>query len=105
MTELPTPGDVERAYNRWAATYDGGKNMTRDLAAQCLRRAPLELAQSDVLELGCGTGQGTVFLAEHARRVTALDFSEGMIARAHQRIATSNVKFIRHDVRELWPLA
>lgn len=104
MTELPTPDDVERAYNRWAASYDGGTNNTRDLAAACLRRAPLELADSDVLELGCGTGLGTVFLAEHARRVTALDFSEGMIARAHQRIATSNVKFIRHDVREVWPL-
>jgi malonyl-CoA O-methyltransferase len=57
-----------------------------------------------VLELGCGTGKNTSFLAEHARSVTAMDFSEGMIARAHERLATSNVKFVRHDVRELWPV-
>ncbi|HEY8175378.1 MAG TPA: class I SAM-dependent methyltransferase, partial [Gemmatimonadaceae bacterium] len=46
----------------------------------------------------------TAWFAEHARQVTALDFSEAMIARAHERLATSNVKFLRHDVRELWPV-
>jgi ubiquinone/menaquinone biosynthesis C-methylase UbiE len=104
MHELPTPDDVERAYNRWASSYDADKNATRDLDAFVMRRTPLDLTNRDVLELGCGTGKNTVFLAEHARHVTALDFSEGMIARAHQRLATSNVKFIRHDVREIWPV-
>ena len=104
MSQLPTPDDVERAYNRWASSYDADKNATRDLDALVMRRAPIELEGRDVLELGSGTGKNTVYLAEHARHVTALDFSEGMIARAHQRLVTSNVKFIRHDVRELWPL-
>lgn len=104
MNDFPTPDDVERAYDRWASTYDVDKNTTRDLDASVVRRAPLDLKNRDVLELGCGTGKNTVWLAEHARHVTALDFSLAMIARAHERLPTSNVKFIRHDVRELWPL-
>lgn len=104
MNELPTPDDVERAYDRWAASYDNDKNTTRDLDASVVRKAPLDLKGRDVLELGCGTGKNTVYLAEHSRHVTALDFSLSMIARAHERLTTSNVKFVRHDVRELWPM-
>lgn len=96
--------DVASAYNRWAASYDADKNTTRDLDAAVVRKAMLVLEGREVLEVGCGTGKNTVFLAEHAKAVTAMDFSEGMIARAHERIATSNVKFIRHDVRDAWPV-
>jgi ubiquinone/menaquinone biosynthesis C-methylase UbiE len=100
----PSRDDVAHAYNRWAASYDADKNATRDLDALVMRRIPLALEGKEVLELGCGTGKNTVFLAEHAARVTAVDFSEGMIARAHQRLVTSNVTFVRHDVREIWPI-
>ena len=101
----PTPpNDVAQAYDRWAASYDADKNATRDLDAIVVRRVPLTLEGRDVLELGCGTGKNTTYLAEHAARVVAMDFSEGMIARAHERDATSNVEFLRHDVREVWPV-
>jgi len=103
MTDEPR-GSVAGAYDRWAASYDEDKNATRDLDALVMRRVPLVLENRDVLELGCGTGKNTTFLAEHARKVLAMDFSEAMIARAHQRLTTSNVKFILHDVRELWPV-
>jgi ubiquinone/menaquinone biosynthesis C-methylase UbiE len=96
--------EIALAYDRWAATYDADKNTTRDLDGLVVRKAPLALEGREVLELGCGTGKNTTYLAEHAARVVALDFSEGMIARAHERLATSNVKFIRHDVRDPWPV-
>ena len=95
---------VQSAYDRWAATYDADKNVTRDLDAAVVRKTHLVLRDRDVLEVGCGTGKNTVYLAAEARSVIAMDFSEGMIARAHQRLVTSNVRFIRHDVREPWPL-
>lgn len=95
---------VARAYDQWSATYDEDKNITRDLDATVLRRAPLSLDGRDVLELGCGTGKNTSYLASKANKVLALDFSEGMIARAHERLTTSNVRFIRHDVRDTWPV-
>src|SRR5258705_7483749 len=101
----PTPGaDASNAYDRWAATYDSDANMTRDLDAIVLRASNLEIDGRDVLELGCGTGKNTVWLAERARSVTALDFSDGMIERARRRVgAAPNVCFVRHDVRASWP--
>ena len=96
--------DVAQAYNKWAASYDADKNATRDLDALVVRRVGLALENKDVLELGSGTGKNTTFLAQNARHVVAMDFAEGMIARAHQRIVTNNVQFLRHDVRDTWPV-
>lgn len=95
---------IAQAYDKWSATYDEDKNTTRDLDATVLQRSPLNLEGHDVLELGCGTGKNTSYLASKANKVYALDFSEGMIARAHERLTTSNVRFIRHDVRDTWPV-
>ena len=33
----------------------------------------------DVLDLGCGTGRHTAWMAETGARVTAVDFSENML--------------------------
>jgi malonyl-CoA O-methyltransferase len=93
---------VARAYDQWAASYDA------DLDAKVVRRAPIAVAGGDVLELGCGTGKNTVWLAERARSVVALDFSDGMLARARERLESASgaahVRFVRHDVREPWPV-
>ena len=92
------------AYDRWAATYDTDANLTRDLDAIVLRAAGLDVDGRDVLELGCGTGKNTVWLAEHARSVTAMDFSDGMIVLARRRVPdAANVRFLRHDARDPWP--
>jgi len=91
-------------YDRWAPTYDSDTNTTRDLDAEVVRRAPLELDGRDVLEIGCGTGKNTVWLAERARSVVALDLSRGMLARARERVPAPHVRFLLHDIRERWPV-
>jgi ubiquinone/menaquinone biosynthesis C-methylase UbiE len=96
---------VARAYDAWAAQYDTDENATRDLDATIVRDAPLHLHDRTVLELGCGTGKNTVWLAEHARELVAMDFSEGMLAEARKRVTASHVRFVRHDVRTPWPVA
>ena len=96
--------EVAQAYNKWATSYDADKNVTRDLDALVMQRVGLQLTDKDILELGSGTGKNTTYLAQHARHVTAMDFAEGMIARAHQRIVTNNVQFVKHDVRDSWPV-
>ena len=95
---------VRGAYDRWADSYDRDRNATRDLDAEVLRTAGLDIARRDVLELGAGTGKNTVWLAEHARAVSAMDFSEQMLERARARMPAQNVTYIRHDVRERWPV-
>jgi malonyl-CoA O-methyltransferase len=104
MTERRHSPDIATAYDRWATQYDTDSNTTRDLDATVVRYASLRLSGSDVLELGAGTGKNTQWLADHARHVTALDFSAGMLAAARNRVRASNVEFIQHDIRELWPV-
>ncbi len=59
-----------------------------------------------VLELGCGTGKNTAWLAEVANSVHAFDFSEGMLARARARVPVEHVRFQRLDLaRTPWPVA
>lgn len=97
-------GGVSAAYDRWAASYDDDRNATRDLDAAVVRRVPLVLADHTVLELGCGTGKNTTWLAERARRVVGLDISSGMLARARERVSAPHVVFVRADVRFGWPV-
>lgn len=101
----PDPTDVASAYDRWSQVYDADVNPTRDLDAVMLRRLDFDLRDRDVLEIGCGTGKNTAWLAEHLRSVVAMDFSAGMLAQAQRRIDAPHVHFLRHDVREPWPLA
>lgn len=44
-----------------------------------------------VLEVGCGTGLDTVFLAALGARVVASDPSDGMLSRTKRRVATAGV--------------
>ncbi|MEP6620269.1 MAG: class I SAM-dependent methyltransferase [bacterium] len=96
--------EIALAYDRWAAQYDDNANITRDLDASVVRSVPLDVADRDVLELGCGTGKNTAWLVERARGVVALDFSPGMLAVARQRVQSPGVRFVQHDVRDPWPL-
>ena len=55
----------------------------------------------EVLEFGCGTGSTAILHAPHVRHITAIDFSEAMLAIAHSKAATSgigNVTFERADI-------
>jgi demethylmenaquinone methyltransferase/2-methoxy-6-polyprenyl-1,4-benzoquinol methylase len=51
-----------------------------------------------VLELACGTGWWTQWLAGHGRRVTAVDAAEEMVALNRERVKATNVKYILADV-------
>lgn len=99
-----TGPDVAMAYDLWASQYDSNDNLTRDLDASVVRAAPLLVQGRHVLELGCGTGKNTTWLAESAQHVVALDFSVGMLEVARRRVQASNVQFVQHDVRQSWPL-
>jgi ubiquinone/menaquinone biosynthesis C-methylase UbiE len=101
----PRPGlDVAGAYDAWAAVYDTDANRTRDQAGAVLRRAPLDLAGRRVLEIGCGTGANTEWLAERSASVVGLDFSGEMLRRAEARVRSGSVRFVEHDLRSAWPL-
>lgn len=58
--------DVASAYDAWAKTYDTDPNDTRELAGVVLRQSRVNFDGSSVIEVGCGTGQNTLWLAEQA---------------------------------------
>jgi ubiquinone/menaquinone biosynthesis C-methylase UbiE len=105
MSKAGKETGIAAAYDRWAETYDADPNRTRELAAEALRQADLSIAGCDIIEIGCGTGRNTKWLATHAASITALDFSEEMLRRATTRIRDPKAHFIQHDVRTSWPLA
>jgi len=106
MTQSSDKSEIAAAYDEWAETYDTDQNRTRDLAGKILRQVDLNFAGRKVVEVGCGTGRNTEWLLEHdAAEIVALDFSEGMLARASARVADRRVHFLQHDVRARWPLA
>jgi ubiquinone/menaquinone biosynthesis C-methylase UbiE len=96
--------NVARAYDRWAAQYNTDRNATRDLDGVVVRAAPLQLSGRRVLELGCGTGKNSVWLAKQARELIALDFSAGMLAVARERVSAAHARFVEHDIRTQWPV-
>lgn len=94
--------NIEEAYNNWSSQYDTNSNRTRDLEALALRSLLRERTFRYCLEIGCGTGKNTGWLAEQAERVTAIDFSEKMLSVARQKINNKNVRFINADILQPW---
>jgi malonyl-CoA O-methyltransferase len=105
MTKSVPKSDIAAAYNDWAETYDTVPNITRDLAAQALKQSDLKLAGNTIIEVGCGTGRNTEWLAQPdagAAAIVALDFSEEMLKRARTRINDPRVRFVQQDLRDPW---
>ncbi|MFL5346546.1 MAG: class I SAM-dependent DNA methyltransferase [Hyalangium sp.] len=103
MAPKTPPDEVAAAYNVWADVYDTQANATRDLDARTLQGQDPSLFQGDVLEIGCGTGKNTEWLAPRARGLLALDGSAEMLKRARERPGVERVQFLQHDLREPWP--
>lgn len=103
MTQSSETSEIAAAYNGWAETYDTDPNRTRDLATEALKQAALELSGRRVIEVGCGTGRNTAWLAERSAEIVALDFSEAMLAKARHRVSDPRVRFVQHDARATWP--
>ncbi len=103
VNEMTRP-TVRSAYDEWAATYDSDRNETRDLDAVVTRAMLGDRRYRRALEVGCGTGKNTAWLAGAADRVLAMDFSQAMLARARASTRASGVTFAQADVTRPWPV-
>lgn len=95
--------NIQNAYNEWSDSYDTDNNLTRDLDQQVTRERLANLHFNSILEIGCGTGKNTAFLAQIGTSVHALDFSEGMIEKAREKVQAKNVRFSMADITKKWP--
>ncbi len=105
--------DVPRYYDRAARHYDRSTDLVfgKLLGLERYRRTTLDLLGDvrgkTVVDVGCGTGRNLPLLAEKVGaegRILALDYSEGMLARARTRVKAegwTNVELMRDDAATL----
>ena len=105
--ERQQPDDIlptREGYDRWADIYDDEDNALIALEEPRVMELLGDTAGLDVVDLGCGTGRHALRLAAAGARVTALDFSDGMLAKAREKPAWKMVRFIEHDLHESLPV-
>ncbi len=95
----------QQAYNQWASTYNDVNNLTRDVELKAKKEVLETIPFSAVLELGCGTGKNTEWLLQKATSITAVDFSENMLAKARERVNSEKVNFVQADINQPWDFA
>jgi len=93
---------VQKGYNTWAKIYDTNPNKTRDLEGVALRETLASYTFDQVLELGCGTGKNTFWLADRAKSLVGLDISEEMLAIAKEKNKYPNVRLQLADIQQDW---
>lgn len=94
---------VRQGYDRWASVYDHDGNPLQALEEPYVREAVGDVRGLSVLDLGCGTGRHAIWLAQSGASVTALDFSEGMLAEARTKAGAETIQFVVHDLHERLP--
>lgn len=91
-------------YDLWSSVYDSDGNPLVGLEEPVVRRLVGRVRERSVADVGCGTGRHSIALARRGARVTAIDFSEGMLARARAKPGAGRVRFVRRAVDRRLPL-
>ena len=107
MAEPKRPGKaaIQHGYDRWAEIYDQEENPLIGLEEPVVHEALGVVARLEVLDLGCGTGRHSLWLAAAGASVTAVDFSAGMMEKARAKPGAERVRFLVHDLHERLPFA
>src|SRR5512133_1533491 len=102
-----TEEKVKKYYGWRASNYDAGSGFEIEPHAEALRLAEIQAGQH-ILDVACGTGRGTVGLAQAVGptgKVDAMDLSDAMLAQARSKIGTlglgNRVQFKQGNAREL----
>lgn len=93
---------TREGYDAWAAIYDADDNPLVKLEAPVVRELLGDVAGLRILDLGCGTGRHSIPLANAGADVTAMDFSEGMLAKAQAK-SGGRIEFVSGDLHKRLP--
>ncbi|MBL8693884.1 MAG: methyltransferase domain-containing protein [Planctomycetes bacterium] len=107
-------GPNERYHDRVAPIYDDVYDRSpywryyRELTWKQIRKHLPRTSGAAILDLGCGTGEWGLRCMASGYRVTFVDLSNGMLARAQDRLARElpgkEARFLRADIAELGEL-
>ncbi len=91
---------IERQFDRAAATYDSVASLQRQMADRLLADLPSQL-EGHCVDLGCGTGALLQKLAKRidVRKLTGVDLSSAMLNQARQRVPQA--QFVKGDLASI----
>jgi len=98
--ELKKPEYGEEYFNR---RYNGRPPWEIDYIRPVIKKLlETKNLHGKILDIGCGTGRNTIFLAKNGLDITGIDISEKAIAIAKKSVNNSNlnVKFLKKDILE-----
>lgn len=107
MESLLNKLQVRQRFNRFAHCYDQYAALSQEVVSRFLDRLELiKIQPRCIVELGCGTGELTVRLAQKfpEAKITAVDFSEAMLAQVERKLIEnkiSNVELMVADAESL----
>jgi ubiquinone/menaquinone biosynthesis C-methylase UbiE len=99
VTAVPT----KDGYDRWSEIYEEDGNPLILLEESHVARVLGNVAGLSIVDVGCGTGRHAVRLAQMGAKVTGIDFSTGMLARARSKPGADAVTFVEQDIRAAFP--
>lgn len=91
---------IQSGYDRWASIYDHDANPLQALEEPVVRESIGDVTTLSVLDLGCGTGRHSIWLADAGAKVTAIDFSEGMLREAKHKASARTIRFLQFDLHQ-----
>lgn len=106
---------TDRLVDLWTAEYQSGgvPSSTRSSPSGALVWALERLREKNTrllnaIDVGCGKGRNSLYLASEGFKVTAMDFTPTAIKAlkeaAHDKGLTDKIRPILHDVTEPWPV-
>jgi ubiquinone/menaquinone biosynthesis C-methylase UbiE len=91
LTEDRTTQIVKRRYDRIAPVYDLMEGLMERSFRKWRQLLWSKVAGTQILEIGVGTGKNFPYYPRDAE-ITAIDLSDGMLARARDKAATRQIK-------------
>lgn len=82
-------------YKRWSIVYDFSVKLDPAYHSQLKNMISMVVKPGDtVLDIGCGTGLGTIYSSHIASKVTGIDISKDMVAILRQKIKREKINNI-----------
>lgn len=95
---------VRDGYDEWAPSYDAYDNPLTALEETYVRECVGDPNGLYIADVGCGTGRHTRWFAERGARITAVDFSTGMLDVLRLSSEGSSIEVVEHDLMQGIPL-